>query len=94
MDQHTYKGHVITTHALQCDEAWRGSFQIDGGASELANLLPASFDECGALADALGQAMRAIDTQRLRPRELDLQQSQLEVQISAAEKRSASPMVA
>jgi hypothetical protein len=65
MYQHTYKGHVIITHALQCDGAWRGNFQIDSRALEAANLLPASFDECGALADALGQAMRAIDTQRL-----------------------------
>jgi hypothetical protein len=69
MYQHTYKGHIIITHALQYDGAWRGSFQIDSSTVEVANLLPASFDECGALADALGQAMRAIDTRRLDPSE-------------------------
>jgi hypothetical protein len=72
MHQHTYKGHIIITHAQQYDGAWRGSFQIDSSTLEVANLLPPSFDECGALADALGQAMRAIDTRRLDPSEPDL----------------------
>lgn len=72
MYQHTYKGHVIITHALQCDGAWRGSFQIDSRTLEVANLLPASFDECGALADALGQAMRAIDARGQNPSEPNL----------------------
>ncbi|WP_439389458.1 hypothetical protein [Ideonella sp. YS5] len=61
MKKLNYLGHDITSHACSCDGQWRGGFQIDDAPMFIIDGWPASFDELGAHADALGQAMSAID---------------------------------
>jgi hypothetical protein len=64
MKDHEYLGRVVTTRAHQHGAAWRGSYQIDGGPVVEALAMPPSHDQDGAHADALGQAMRAINEAR------------------------------